>query len=250
MPEPMVLANWKMNGSLVENASLLHQILSDSDAFDHLDVGICPPFPYLEQVCEQISHSRIKLGAQNVSAFRSGAYTGETSAAMLKDLGCQFVLLGHSERRQLFQESNDQVAAKFESALSAGLKPVLCIGETLEQRQREETEWVVSKQIQSVVDHVGIQGFTNAVIAYEPVWAIGTGKTATPEQAQEVHAYIRQLLAGYDAAIAAQVHILYGGSVNAANARSLFSQEDIDGGLVGGASLKPKDFLDICRSAL
>ncbi|WP_341938198.1 triose-phosphate isomerase [Marinimicrobium sp. C2-29] len=249
MPAPMVIANWKMNGSLIGNASLLHQILSGSDAFEHLEVGICPPFPYLEQVSEQVSHSRINLGAQNVSAFQSGAYTGETSAAMLKDLGCRYVLLGHSERRQLFQESDHQVAAKFEAALSAGLQPVLCIGETLEQRQREETGRVVSTQIQSVIDHVGIQGFTNAVIAYEPVWAIGTGQTATPEQAQEVHAHIRQLLTGYDASIASQVHILYGGSVNAANARSLFSQKDIDGGLVGGASLKPNDFLDICRSA-
>jgi triosephosphate isomerase len=239
-----------MNGSLKTNAKLLNQLLTKLDTLEHVDVGICPPFPYLPQVSDHLSQSRVNLGAQNVSAYAAGAYTGEISTAMLRELGCRYVLLGHSERRRLFQESNIQLAAKFETVLNAELTPVLCVGETLEHRQRGETESVVSTQIQSVLDRVGIQGFANAVIAYEPVWAIGAGKPATPEQAQAVHAHIRRLLAGRNTAIANQLRILYGGSVNAANAQSLFSQKDVDGGLVGGASLEANAFLEICKAAL
>ncbi|WP_341936973.1 triose-phosphate isomerase [Marinimicrobium sp. C2-29] len=249
MPAPLVIANWKMNGSLEKNARLLNQLLTKLDTLEYLEVGICPPFPYLPQVSDHLSQSRINLGAQNVSAFEAGAYTGEVSAAMLREFGCRYILLGHSERRLLCQESNDQVTAKFEAVLKAELTPVLCVGETLEHRQRGESESVVSTQVQTVLDRVGIQGFANAVIAYEPVWAIGTGETATPEQAQAVHAQIRRILAGHDAAIANQLHILYGGSVNAANAQTLFSQKDVDGGLVGGASLEANAFLEICKAA-
>lgn len=236
------------DGSLATNAKLIQQLLTQINVLEGVEIVICPPYTYLTQVGVQLSPSRVKLGAQNVSAFDAGAYTGEVSTAMLGEFGCSYVLLGHSERRSLFQESNDQVASKFEAALNAKLTPVLCVGETLEQRQRDETQLVVSTQIKTVLDRVGIQGFANAVIAYEPIWAIGTGETATPEQAQTVHIQIRCQLAEHDVKIANRLQILYGGSVNAGNAQALFSQRDIEGGLIGGASLDADAFLQICKA--
>ncbi len=246
MRSPLVIGNWKMNGCLAKNTELIDQLLISINEVKGVNVVICPPYPYLMQVAEQLASMAIKLGAQNVSAFKSGAYTGEVSSHMLSDLGCSYVLLGHSERRSLFQESDEQIAIKFEISLNAGLSPVLCVGETLEQRQNNETQSIVSRQVQVIVDRVGIKSFANAVIAYEPIWAIGTGETATPIQAQAVHQLIRQQLRGSDGDIADSVQILYGGSVNATNAQALFCQPDIDGGLVGGASLNATDFLMIC----
>ena len=248
MRQPLIIANWKMNGDLATNTKLIHQLLTQINAIEDIDIAVCPPYPYLTQVGEQLSPSLVKLGAQNVSAFDVGAYTGEVSTAMLSELGCSYVLLGHSERRNLFQESNDQITAKFKAAINADLIPVLCVGETLIQRQHNETQAVIAAQIQAVLDKVGIEGFTNAVVAYEPIWAIGTGETATKEQAQIVHARIRAQLAEYDVEIASTLQILYGGSVNADNAHALFSQQDIDGGLIGGASLDADAFQQICKA--
>lgn len=245
MRQPIIIGNWKMNGALAVNTKLIKKVLSQINLIERVDIVICPPYTHLAQVDEQLSQSRVKLGAQNVSAFDAGAYTGEISASMLCEFNCSYVLLGHSERRSLFQESNEQVASKFEAALNARLIPVLCVGETLEQRQRDETLSVVSTQIKTVLDRVGIQSFASAVIAYEPIWAIGTGETATPEQAQTVHAQIRCQLAEYDVEIAHSIQVIYGGSVNADNAQALFSQKDIDGGLIGGASLDANAFLQI-----
>ena len=193
--------------------------------------------------------SKVAVGAQNVSEHAKGAYTGEVAPAMLSDIGCDYVIVGHSERRTLYGETSSDVAAKFKAALEGGLKPILCVGETLEERQAEQTDAVVEEQLNVVLDLVGIAAFANAVIAYEPVWAIGTGMTATPEQAQDVHAHIRQLLAGHDAGVAEGVQILYGGSMKGENAAGLLAKQDIDGGLIGGASLKAPDFLAIADAA-
>ena len=239
-----------MNGSLITNAKLIQQCLAQANVIDNRQIAICPPYTYLAQIGEYLSPTKFMLGAQNVSAFNSGAYTGEISATMLSELDCSYVLLGHSERRTLFQESDALIAVKFETTLKAGLIPVLCVGETLEQRQCGETQLVVSNQINAVINRVGIKGFSNAVIAYEPIWAIGTGETATPEQAQTVHAEIRQQLMEYNVEITNSLQIIYGGSVNAENAQSLFSQKDIDGGLIGGASLNADSFLKICTTNL
>jgi triosephosphate isomerase len=211
------------------------------------EVVICAPFPYLSQVEALITHSQIRLGAQNLNTNMSGAFTGEVSADMIKDFGAQHVIVGHSERRSLYGETNTIVAEKVKVALDSDLIPLLCVGETLEQREAGETENVVAAQINTVVDLVGIDAFLNIIVAYEPVWAIGTGVTASPEQAQEAHAFIRQLLANNNYDVAQQTPILYGGSMNAANAKELIVCADIDGGLIGGASLKPEDFLQICR---
>jgi len=210
-------------------------------------VVICAPFPYLSQVEALISHSQVSLGAQNLNINTSGAFTGEVSADMIKDFGAQHVIVGHSERRSLYGETNTIVAEKVKAALDSDLIPLFCVGETLEQREAGETESVVADQINTVVDLVGIAAFLKIVVAYEPVWAIGTGVTASPEQAQSVHAFIRQLLANKSNDVAQQTPILYGGSMNAANANELIACADIDGGLIGGASLKPEDFLQICR---
>mgnify|MGYP001978781490 FL=1 len=238
--------NWKMNASKESVNKLVMGILSGMSNVSS-EVVICAPFPYLSQVEALITHSQVRLGAQNLNTNMSGAFTGEVSADMIKDFGAQHVIVGHSERRSFYGETNTIVAEKVKAALDSDLIPLFCVGETLEQREAGETESVVAAQINTVVDLVGIDAFLNIVVAYEPVWAIGTGVTASPEQAQEVHAFIRQLLANNNYDVAQQTPILYGGSMNATNAKELIACADIDGGLIGGASLKPEDFLQICR---
>lgn len=245
----LVIGNWKMNGSSTSNASLLRGMLPVISPFESVDIAICPPFPYLSTVADLLDDSAVSMGAQNLSDHPSGAHTGEVSAAMLQDLGCRYVLVGHSERRALYSEGDEWVAKKFAAALTAGLVPVLCVGETLAQRRGEETEAVVTQQLTAVLEAVGIQDLVKGVIAYEPVWAIGTGETATPEQAQAVHRHIRKWLAEHDRAAAVDCRILYGGSVKADNAKQLFDQVDIDGGLIGGASLDAMSFAAICWAA-
>ncbi len=238
--------NWKMNASKESVNKLVMGILSGMGDVSS-EVVICAPFPYLSQVEALITHSQVRLGAQNLNTNMSGAFTGEVSADMIKDFGVQHVIVGHSERRSLHGETNTIVAEKVKAALDSDLIPLFCVGETLEQREAGETESVVAAQINTVGDLVGIDAFLNIVVAYEPVWAIGTGVTASPEQAQKAHAFIRQLLANNNYDVAQQTPILYGGSMNAANAKELIACADIDGGLIGGASLKPEDFLQICR---
>lgn len=245
----LVAGNWKMNGDTAGNAELVAGIIAGAPDSDRVELLVCPPYPYLGAVVQAVAGSKVAVGAQNVSEHAKGAFTGEVAPAMLSDIGCEFVIVGHSERRTLYNETSGDVAAKFKAALEAGLKPILCVGETLEERQAENTEAVVDEQLNAVLDLVGIGAFANAVIAYEPVWAIGTGMTATPEQAQDVHAHIRQLLAGHDAAVAEGIQILYGGSMKGENAAGLLAMQDIDGGLIGGASLKAPDFLAIADAA-
>jgi triosephosphate isomerase len=245
----LVAGNWKMNGSKEQAEQLVTALVQGFEGSGQVDMALCPPAVYLDQIARLLEGSEIGLGSQNSSEFESGAYTGEIAPTMLLDMGCRYAILGHSERRTIYGEADGQVAAKFEAAKSAGLVPILCVGETLDQREAGETLAVVAAQVGAVLNRLGSEAFDNAVIAYEPVWAIGTGKTATPDQAQEVHAAIRSQVANANAAIAEKVQILYGGSVNAGNAATLFSMPDIDGGLVGGASLKAEDFLAICRSA-
>lgn len=249
MRRKLVAGNWKMHGSLAGNRDLLQSLVQVPGKGGKADCAVCVPFPYLAQAQDQLKGTAIAWGAQNVSEHAQGAYTGEVSAAMLNDFGCRYVLVGHSERRSLYGESNETVAAKFVAAVKAGLTPVLCLGETLDQREGGVTEKIVAAQLDAVVQAAGLPAFANAVIAYEPVWAIGTGRTATPGQAQEVHAFIRGRIAREDAALAQRLQILYGGSVKAQNAAELFGMADIDGGLIGGASLVAKDFLAICEAA-
>lgn len=249
MRKPLVAGNWKMHGSRAENADLLRSLLDLLPEQCAAEVMVCPPFVYLLDTGRLLKDSAVGLGAQSLCAEAQGAFTGEVSGAMLRDVGCRYVLVGHSERRQLFGENDPLVARKFVAAQSQGLTPVLCVGETLEERESERTTEVVARQLDAVLGVSGVAAFAAAVIAYEPVWAIGTGRNATPEQAQEVHAMIRGRIAGLDARIAASVRILYGGSVKAANARELFAMPDIDGGLVGGASLKGAEFAQICAAA-
>ena len=245
----LVAGNWKMNGNNAANAELVDGIIAGLPSSEAVDVLICPPFPYLGAMADKVRGSRLLLGAQNVSQHVSGAYTGETAATMLIDAGCEYVLVGHSERRAMMGESSDIVAAKFVAALAAGLKPILCVGETLQQREAEQTEAVIDAQLNAVFDVAGVDDFGRAVIAYEPVWAIGTGMTASPEQAQDVHRHIRDVLRSRSSSAADATKILYGGSVKADNASGLFSKPDIDGGLIGGASLKSIDFLAIADAA-
>jgi triosephosphate isomerase len=249
MRKPLVAGNWKMHGSRVDNASLVRDLLDALRPEWAADVLLCPPYVYLWETGRLIKDSDVTLGAQNVCAETQGAFTGEVSAAMLRDVGCRYVLVGHSERRQIYGESDTLVARKFVAAQSHGLVPVLCVGESLDERENGRTHEVVSRQIDAVLPVSGIDAFGKAVVAYEPVWAIGTGRNASPEQAQEVHDLIRRKLAALDARIAASVRILYGGSVKASNAQDLFSMPDIDGGLVGGASLKADEFARICAAA-
>jgi len=250
MRRKIVAGNWKMHGTLAENEARLTQLTSALEAESNYQVAVFPTSAYLFQCQNLLASSQVKWGAQNVSQHPSGAYTGEISTDMLKDFGCQYALIGHSERREIFHESNQDTAEKFAAVLESGIQPMLCVGETLEQRESGETMTLITQQIEAVLAKVGIQGFANAVIAYEPVWAIGTGKTATPEQAQEVHSAIRQLLAQYDANVAKSIQILYGGSVKPDNAEAIFAQPDVDGALVGGASLNPTDFIEICNAAI
>jgi triosephosphate isomerase len=249
MRKPLVAGNWKMHGSRAENASLLDSLLDLLKPESRAEVMVCPPAVYLWETGRLLKDSDVALGAQSVCAEALGAFTGEVSGAMLRDVGCRYVLVGHSERRQLFGESDALVARKFVAAQSQGLVPVLCVGETLDEREGDRTTEVVSRQIDAVLAVSGVRSLAKAVIAYEPVWAIGTGRTASPEQAQQVHAMIRAKVAALDATIAASVRILYGGSVKASNARELFAMADIDGGLVGGASLKAEEFAQICAAA-
>ncbi|MGI9272507.1 MAG: triose-phosphate isomerase [Woeseiaceae bacterium] len=249
MRDILVAGNWKMNGDSAGNSDLVAGILSGAPDSDRVRLLVSPPFPYLAAVAAQISGSSVLLAAQTVSENSAGAFTGEVSVSMLKDMGCTHVLVGHSERRALFGESSADVAAKFKAAIEGGLTPVLCVGETLSERESGSTEAVIDGQLSAVLDAVGIAGFDTAVVAYEPVWAIGTGMTATPEQAQDVHKYIRSTMAAQDADIADATLILYGGSVKGDNAAGLFSMPDIDGGLIGGASLKADDFLAIATAA-
>ena len=245
----LVAGNWKMHGSNAANAELVDGIIDGVPQSDHVDLLVCPPFSYLYQVGKMLSGRPISLGAQNLSEHPSGAYTGEIAGSMLGELGCEYVIVGHSERRALFGESNELVALKFSVAQGAGLKPILCVGETLEQREKGDTVTVIDNQLEAVFNLVGIDAFMNAVIAYEPVWAIGTGKVATPEQAQLVHRHIRSMLEVRNRSVAEKIKILYGGSVKGENARGLFSNPDIDGGLIGGASLRSADFLAIAQAA-
>ncbi|HEX7116320.1 MAG TPA: triose-phosphate isomerase [Steroidobacter sp.] len=249
MRRPLIAGNWKMHGSRAENAELVEGLLLGLPGEPAADLVICPPFVYLWEIGRLIKSSSLALGAQSTCAEPVGAFTGEVSASMLKDVGCQYVIVGHSERRSLYKEDDALVARKFLAAQSQELIPILCVGETLEERERGLTKQVVSRQVAAVLDLAGVAAFARAVIAYEPVWAIGTGKNATPEQAQEVHAHIRAEIAARDANIAAGVRVLYGGSVKAANAREIFAMPDVDGGLIGGASLKAEEFLKICAAA-
>lgn len=249
MRRPVVAGNWKMNGTQVEAAALISGIEQGLGDVTHAEILVCPPFVLIPVVAEWLSGSRIAWGGQNLSPHKSGAYTGEVSGAMLRDFGCSHVIVGHSERRALYGESDQVVAEKFRAAQGVGLAPILCVGETLAEREANETEAVVARQLDAVVKLAGIAALDHAIVAYEPVWAIGTGKTATPEQAQGVHAFIRARLAQISPTVAERLRILYGGSVKAANARQLFGQPDIDGGLIGGASLDAQEFLAICRAA-
>ena len=246
MRKKLVAGNWKMHGSLAENAALLAAL---KPALAGIEAVVCVPFPYLAQAQSELAGSSIAWGAQNLSEHSKGAYTGEVSASMLRDFGCQYVIVGHSERRSLYGESDRQVAAKFIAAQAGGLVPILCVGESLEERESGVTEQVVARQLDAVISAAGIGSLANAIVAYEPVWAIGTGKTASPQQAQAVHAFIRGKIAGLDAAIADGLVIQYGGSVKAANAAELLAQPDIDGGLIGGASLVAEEFAAICQAA-
>jgi triosephosphate isomerase len=245
MRKILVAGNWKMNGSGAMVQKLLEGLLAGAQNESDVEMAVFPPYPYLAQTQSLLDGSSISWGGQSLNPASHGAHTGEVSAGMLLDFGCRYVLTGHSERRAIYAESDEDVADRFEAALASGLEPVLCVGETLEERENGETEAVVERQLDAVLDRCGVAGFERAVVAYEPVWAIGTGKTATPEQAQAVHAYIRDKFFSQDDIIAGQLRILYGGSVNGSNAADLFAREDIDGGLVGGASLKVEDFLAI-----
>ncbi|MHB1244891.1 MAG: triose-phosphate isomerase [Sulfuriferula sp.] len=249
MRKKLVAGNWKMHGSLVENKALLDALLLELGQQREMGCIVCAPFPYLAQVQSILSGSVLTWGAQNVSNHMKGAYTGEVSTAMLQDFGCAYVIVGHSERRALYGEDDAMVAAKFAAAQTAGLIPILCVGETLEEREAGVTEAVIGRQLDAVLAVSGIASLERAVVAYEPVWAIGTGKTASPQQAQAVHAFIRGKLAALDKNVAASLVIQYGGSVKAANASELFAQPDIDGGLIGGASLVADEFIAICRAA-
>lgn len=248
MRKKLVAGNWKMNGSLVKNQELLTAVIAGTAGMRPGNCAVCVPYPYLPSVQSMLQNTSIAWGAQNVSQFSKGAYTGEVSAGMLNDFNCQYVIVGHSERRTLFGEDSEVVAAKYLAAQNAQITPILCVGETLQQRETNETEKVVAEQLEAVINLAGAASLSNAVIAYEPVWAIGTGKTATPQQAQEVHAFIREKIAQQDRAVAEGMTILYGGSVKADNAAELFAMSDIDGGLIGGASLIAEDFVTICRA--
>lgn len=250
MRKPFVAGNWKMHGSKASILDLVTGLNAQSAELENVDVAVCPPAIYIDYANRTLSGNGIAVGAQNMAEESlQGAFTGEISVAMLKDLGCEYVILGHSERRAIYGETDSEIAQKVKVALAAGVTPILCVGETLEERESGVMEDVIATQLDAVLDLVGIQAFSRIVIAYEPVWAIGTGVTASPAQAQEVHAFIRSKLAGLDSAIAEKVIIQYGGSVKPDNAKELFGQTDIDGGLIGGASLNANDFIAICKAA-
>lgn len=251
MRNTLVAGNWKLNGSKASIAELLQGILdgmSDGSVNSNTDVAVCAPYIYIPHVQEILNGTAIGYGSESISEHDSGAYTGEISGPMLNDFACKYAIVGHSERRTLFGEKDADTANKFAAARKHGLKPILCIGELLEEREQGITETVVARQLDAVIDKEGVEALADAVIAYEPVWAIGTGMTASPQQAQDVHAFIRNKIAFLNASVAEKVQILYGGSVNGDNADELFAMPDIDGGLIGGAALKAEDFLAICRA--
>ncbi len=243
MRTKFVAGNWKMHGSRAQ-AMALTQAIADARPLS-IEMAVFPPFPYLAELTAKFNDTGLNLGGQDCSEYEGGAYTGEVSAAMLKDVGCRYVLVGHSERRQYHAESNQQVAAKFARAQASGLVPILCVGETLEQREAGTTQTIIAAQLDAVLQGLSISAFAQAIVAYEPVWAIGTGRTASPAQVQEVHGFIRGKLAKDNATIAGSLRVLYGGSVKPANAVEIFAQIDVDGGLIGGASLSADDFLAI-----
>ncbi|MGC2047913.1 MAG: triose-phosphate isomerase [Gallionella sp.] len=249
MRRKLVVGNWKMYGRLGRNKALLEGVLQGIRNLNNAGYGVCVPYPYLAQAQLLLQGSKLAWGAQNLSQHEEGAFTGAVAPGMLVDFGCRYVIIGHSERRALFHESNEIAAAKFDAAIKAGLTPIFCVGETLTERESGVTEKIVARQLEVVLNHAGVEAMAKTVIAYEPVWAIGTGKTASPDQAQAVHAFIRQQVAQLDGQTAQGLCILYGGSVKANNAAELFAMPDIDGGLIGGASLVAEDFVAICRAA-
>ena len=250
MRQTLVAGNWKMNGTRSSVTDLIGAVKQGLETVKASQVAVCPPFVYLAEVAKMLQGTEIALGGQDICPeVGEGAYTGEVSGAMLRDVGCSCVIVGHSERRALYADTDKVVARKFFAAQSVGLTPILCVGEQLHERESGETETVVARQLDAVLTQEdGVSSLANAVIAYEPVWAIGTGRTASPEQAQDVHAFIRGRIAAHDSAVADRVKILYGGSVKATNAGELFAMPDIDGGLIGGASLDADQFLAICRA--
>jgi triosephosphate isomerase len=249
MRRPIVAGNWKLHGSRTENARLVEDLMAQLPAKPAGQCIVCPPFVYVQEIARLLRGSSVELGAQDVCAESQGAFTGEVSASMLKDVGCEYVIVGHSERRLIYRESDQLVARKFAAAQSKSLVPILCLGEQLAERDGNRTHEVIGRQLDAVLELCGVEVFAHAVIAYEPVWAIGTGRNATPDQAQDVHAFIRARLGARNAKIAAETRILYGGSVKAGNAAELFAMPDVDGGLIGGASLKADEFLAILAAA-
>ncbi|OUR74128.1 triose-phosphate isomerase [Methylophaga sp. 41_12_T18] len=256
MRKPLVAGNWKMNGSSAGNKLLLNEILAAANSFSSIDVALFPPAVYLHQVQQALKDSHVAWGTQNVSSYHQGAYTGEVSATMLHDFDCKYVLIGHSERRCLYAELElDQlvldriIAEKYNMAISEGLTPIICIGESPEEHAVGKTEEVIGRHLDIIIEHQGVKSLSQAVLAYEPVWAIGTGRSATPEWAQDVHSFMRERVAKYDVETAQGLRILYGGSVKGNNAAPLFSKPDVDGGLIGGASLEASEFVEICQSA-
>jgi triosephosphate isomerase len=249
MRKPLVAGNWKMNGSVASVRELLAGLKAGVGEVGNCEAAVCPPYIFIPMTQAELSGTSIPWGGQNLSTEQSGAFTGEVAASMLLDFGCTYVIVGHSERRTLYGDTDDLVARKYSVARAAGLKPILCVGETLEEREKGVTEEVVARHVDAVIKLEGVGALADGVIAYEPVWAIGTGVTATPEQAQEVHAFIRKRVASHDAKVADNLRILYGGSMKPDNAAELMAKTDIDGGLIGGASLKAADFLAICKAA-
>jgi len=249
MRQPLVAGNWKMNGSAASIDALMAGIKQGLADVKTAAVAVCPPFVYIPRVVELAGGTKIAVGSQDISDQESGAFTGEVAGPMLKDVGCTYAIVGHSERRSIYGEDDAFTARKFAAARKYGLIPILCVGELLEEREQGITEQVVGRQLDAVIELEGVAALGEAVIAYEPVWAIGTGKTASPQQAQDVHKFIRGRIAAKDAKVADGLRILYGGSMKAANARELIAQPDIDGGLIGGASLVAEEFLSICRAA-
>lgn len=248
MRQRFVGGNWKMNGNQSELLALTRDILQALDDSSDTDVALFPSFVYLSAIYQLLSQSSIMLGAQTLNEHEKGAYTGEVSASMLKDIGCRYVLIGHSERRHIYGEDNTLLTEKFKIAMQHDLIPILCVGETQTEREDGKTENIILEQLNAVIDKTNIDPFSKAIIAYEPVWAIGTGLSATPEQAQSVHAFIRNTIAKHSTDIAQNLRIIYGGSVKSNNASALFNMPDIDGGLIGGASLNASEFISICKT--
>jgi len=248
MRTSLVAGNWKMNGSRESVKELINGVVEGAKSLTGVEVVVCPPAIYIADVTAVTSGSSVEVGSQDNCTALKGAFTGETSIEMVKDFACKYAIIGHSERRSMYGETDEIVAEKFTTVKNAGIIPIFCIGETLEERESGVTEEVCARQIDAVFAAQGDDAFADAVIAYEPVWAIGTGKTASPEQAQAVHAFIRQHLAKHNADVAEKIQILYGGSMNPANAKDLIGQADIDGGLIGGASLKADDFMAVCQA--